>query len=1039
MKLIVTEVGSLGRQGDRSFKIPVVKVGRDNDQCQIVFDRVTWPMVSRYHGEFRLEDGKCFFVDANSTFGTFVNGQRMKGAAEVGSGSLIQFGAGGPVLRVRSVEASSGILQAHEVVESCADISGESQAISTPLQSTATLELEGGENHLNARIRLESETTSLGRDPASALPLNSASVSRHHAEIRRNNGHYVLVDLASYNGTFVNGQRIGEPTVLSNNDRIQLGVNGPIFRLINPTDPRGGDGPKVQDEILCSISAANRSAGIERIHETLVATPDVSLDLEPARRLDKDHTQPVLQWAFNKPYISVGRGPGNDIRLDSFQISVHHARFIRDQNGVLIEDRGSTNGVYVNGERITHGRRLVELHDVVQIGPFLLQADPTTGVAVFDTRSKTRIDVININKIVAQRLGESQKLLDGINLAIQPNEFIGLLGSSGAGKSTLMNVLNGMSSPSTGEVLINDLNLFRHLDSLKHLIGYVPQDDIIHRELSVYRTLLYVARLRLSRDVSRDEVDEIIDEVLDVTGLTERRDVPVGRLSGGQRKRVSIAVELITKPSIIYLDEPTSGLDPATEEKIMKLFRRITESGRTVVLTTHNTVNVHLFDKIVVLMQGKLVFYGSPAEALAHFKVKSFNDLYDALQAPAKSKAKPTILNPQIPNEWMERVSKQDGLETIAERWRLQFQESELYRTNIERPLRELNPVQRTHPITQPRVKIADSVRQWITLVRRYIEILLCDRGTLIVLLGQSPVIALLTYLVIDEKATRDFPYFMLALVATWFGTSVSAREIVRERAVYNRERMFNLRLFPYVASKITVLAAVVSLQCFLLLSTLKVLHYAHFTYLPGSYSGLPHLLVMILTGTIGVALGLLVSAIVRSSQTATSLVPLLLIPQILFSGLVGVPKGIAKVAGATMPVTWSFDQMKRFSKLQSLNEEGSIAIFLEAKSKQQTEAVQLELQQFNSEVDRAVGDYGRRTEEYMTNARSITGLERPKPPVVPTVPHVSPAQAEDDLKEFVSFTHPWGSTVINSLVLFLMLAVMIVGTITMLRLQDKG
>src|SRR4029078_13460934 len=162
----------------------------------------------------------------------------------------------------------------------------------------------------------------------------------------------------------------------------------------------------------------------------------------------------------------------------------------------------------------------------------------------------------------------------------------------------------------------------------------VPQDDVIHRELTVYRTLYYTARLRLSRDVSRAEIKQTSNEILDVTGLSERRHVPVNQLSGGQRKRVSIAVELITKPSVIFLDEPTSGLDPATEEKIMKLFRQIAESGRTVVLTTHAMENVKLFDKIVVLMRGKLVFYGAPQEALDHIKASTFKALYDKLEAP---------------------------------------------------------------------------------------------------------------------------------------------------------------------------------------------------------------------------------------------------------------------------------------------------------------------------------------------------------------------------------------------------------------------
>ncbi|HWH78365.1 MAG TPA: ATP-binding cassette domain-containing protein, partial [Candidatus Binatus sp.] len=380
--------------------------------------------------------------------------------------------------------------------------------------------------------------------------------------------------------------------------------------------------------------------------QTIVSS---SASLPPQTLPGAGQSQLLARVAFdNRAQLSVGRAGDNDIRLDGLQISNHHARFARNNGNVVVEDAGSTNGVYVNGQRIS-SRQTVQQSDVIQIGPFVLQADGQHGVAVYDTRSKTRIDCINIAKIVTNRSGGgSIKLLDDVCLTIQPNEFVGLLGPSGAGKSTLMDSMNGMRPATSGNVLVNNLDLYRHLDSLKQSIGYVPQDDIIHRELTVYRTLYYVARLRLSSDVSTKEIDQIINEVMDVTGLSERRDVPVSQLSGGQRKRVSIAVELITKPSVIFLDEPTSGLDPATEEKIMKLFRQIAESGRTVILTTHAMENVKLFDKIVVLMRGKLVFYGAPQEALAHVNAESFKDLYDKLEDPIDERI--AAMPPLAPN-----------------------------------------------------------------------------------------------------------------------------------------------------------------------------------------------------------------------------------------------------------------------------------------------------------------------------------------------------------------------------------------------------
>src|SRR5215217_268560 len=1056
MKLVVTDVSGLSKAPEREFELPIVKVGRESDQCHIVFDRVTWPMVSRYHSEFRCEAGKCLLFDANSTFGTFLNGQRVKGSAEVRTGALVQFGVGGPTLRIAIIETDASISQ-DKTTKRCLEMANQESktnpfgiAQQNPTASGSQplgwLEVQGMESSIHGRVELKSEVSLLGRDPSSVISFNSGAISRRHAEIRRSNDHFVLVDLSSYNGTFVNGTRISGPTLLYNNDCIQLGIDGSKIRLIDPENsalPEAGAFASLNTGPECVpfpvLELARDLAGFPH---TVVAPADAGPGSQPQPVFDPRQAQPLLELVFrDKPYISVGRGEESDIRLDSLQVSLHHARLIKDQDSVLIEDKGSTNGVYINGKRIDHGRKKVDDDDVVQIGPFKLRVNPNGAICVFDTRAKTRIDVVNLNKVVTERSGKSRKLLDEVALSIQPNEFVGLLGASGAGKSTLMQALNGMSAPSSGRVLINELDLYRHLDSLKHSIGYVPQDDIIHRELTVERTLSYVAGLRLSRDVSKEEVDQIVDEVLEVTGLTERRDVPVASLSGGQRKRVSIAVELITKPAIIFLDEPTSGLDPATEEKIMNLFRQITETGRTVVLTTHNTANIRLFDKIVVLMHGKVVFYGEPAEALEHFQVNSFKQLYDVLETPVDVKAERHVSSSQlrlVDGKLKGTPVKEDTFETPADRWKNRYEASQLYQRNIVQPLQELNPTKEGQAIAHPRLRFGDAVRQWKTLTRRYFEILARDRINLLVLLGQAPVIALLTYLVINEEAPRDFPYFMLALIASWFGISIAAREIIRERPIYKRERMVNLGLLPYVGSKIFVLAFLVTAQCVLLFATLKILHFTHLTYLPGAYLGLPQLVVMILTGLVGIALGLLISGLVKTSQAATSLVPLLLIPQILFSGLNGVPKGIARMTGAAMPVTWSFDEMKRLSGLETLNEEGSIPKYMEGKADQESKRAQQAMEDFNREVSTNVADYNRRVEEYLINVRTNPGLARPEPPVLGKVPTPGDGPKHEDLKEFVSFTHPWGGIALNSIVLFLMLSFLIVGTVTILRVQDQ-
>jgi ABC transport system ATP-binding/permease protein len=636
------------------------------------------------------------------------------------------------------------------------------------------------------------------------------------------------------------------------------------------------------------------------------------------------------------------------------------------------------------------------------------------------------------------------------------------LGPSGAGKSTLMDALNGMRPATNGLVLINSQDLYEHLDSIKQSIGYVPQDDIIHRELTVYRTLYYVARLRLSSDVSTQEIDQIINEVMDVTGLSERRDVPVGQLSGGQRKRVSIAVELITKPSIIYLDEPTSGLDPATEEKVMKLFRQIAESGRTVILTTHAMENVKLFDKIVVLMRGKLVFYGGPQAALRHIGADSFKDLYDKLEAPIEtgvSKLPALPANATAEQKRSHKLQREQIAEQVADEWKRRFTETEEYKVNILQPLGALKGQQQTAAPTKHRHTVTDRLRQWKTLAQRYMEVLRHDKFNLLILFGQAPIVAFLTYMVVDKESSRDFPYFVLALVSVWFGTSIAAREIIKERAVYNRERMVNLGLLPYVGSKLFVLSLIVGLQCILLFGSLRVLQAAGLMELPGGYYGVPQLLVMILTGMVGIALGLFVSAIVKTSEMATSFVPLMLIPQLLFCGLVGVPKGISKYVGVVMPATWSFDEMKRFSSLAVLrgkdekaepaaqNDGRGLYKDIKYQNDKLVDQKQKDVESYKSkseakfdDFDKHMNTYQKDLEKWNMGGRRGTEPKKPsKPKLDPVPPRVKVVQMPDDLSGYVDFLHPWGNRWLNPAALLLMFLGLTGGTILALRSQDIG
>jgi len=430
----------------------------------------------------------------------------------------------------------------------------------------------------------------------------------------------------------------------------------------------------------------------------------------------------------------------------------------------------------------------------------------------------------------------------------------------------------------------------------------------------VKRALGYAAELRLPADTARAEITRRITQVLDDVEMAPHRDKPVENLSGGQRKRVSIGAELLADPSLFFLDEPTSGLDPGLEKKMMYTLRRLADSGRTVVLVTHATANITQCDHVAFMSDGRMVFFGPPAEAPAFFGVASgeFADIYTKLegQADPQDAERWAVVQRDLKAEYEAWVKARDGARrgevisplrtphpALAELWEMKFRASPQHRAYVAERLAQApaGPVAGSVDASAAKAPRVSALRQFTILARRYGDLLLQDRRNLSILLLQAPLIGLLLMLVakadaiVGENAYANEAkkvLFMLATVAVWFGIINAAREIAKEAAVFRRERLANLRIVPYILSKVVVLALLVALQSLVLLGlvALKVQFPAQGVLLP---IGPELFITTFLTALAGLAMGLAISAFASTPDRAISVVPLALIPQILFAGVI--------------------------------------------------------------------------------------------------------------------------------------------------------
>lgn len=717
----------------------------------------------------------------------------------------------------------------------------------------------------------------LGRSPDNQLVLSDdLSVSRHHAQFKYSGNAYVVTDLNSSDGTYVNGIQLAPhtPRALVPGDQVRIGNYEIILAIATPAPIPA----------QASVPVSAQKTTISGVPEAGVGTPPTQ-----SRHLDLK----------GRDTFTLGRDPLNDMEINHPSVSRFHAQIKKQDGSYIVLDLNSTNGTFLNGKQIV-GHHPLRVGDSIRVGPTNLVFNLNETLLHSNEEGNLRIDALGLNK----QINKDLNLLQDISLSIQAREFVVIAGVSGGGKSTLLDALNGFRPATSGNVLVNGTDLYRNFNAYRNQIGYVPQRDIVHMELTIEQALDFAAQLRMPNDTTRAERKMRVSEVLKDLGLEHRRSVPIKSLSGGQIKRVSIGVELLTKPSLFYLDEATSGLDPGTEAELMQLLRELADQGRTILLITHATDNVTMCDQVVFMARGGyLAYYGPPKEAPGYFGVEKFNQIYSKVEHE---------LSPQ---EWQQRYQQSP----LYQKYVAQRQQS-LGASGTQRGAKRLK-----QQLPGAQVKTISSWKQFLILSKRNIAILMRDRVSLMLMLAVAPILGMLDLVTWSqplfgkEDGSANLALTMLfttILFSVMVGALPTMREIVKEVDIYRRERIIGLQIIPYVFSKVwvSVLLALYQGGVFLLF---KVIAIPDLPSEPGILLGM--YFTITLSVIAGMLLGLLGSAAAPNQSVAPILVLVFLIPQIIFGGGVlpidtfGPP---GKVLNQLSLTKWPFEALSTLSEV---------------------------------------------------------------------------------------------------------------------------
>lgn len=580
----------------------------------------------------------------------------------------------------------------------------------------------------------------------------------------------------------------------------------------------------------------------------------------------------------------IGRDQTCDIRVKNVAVSRIHAG-VRCINGeAYLFDNKSTNGVFLNGIKID---RPVKLSDK-DIFTILNATFIYVGNQIFYKvgQEGINLEIRKLNKEVAAKNGK-KTILNKVDCSIGANEFVAIIGGSGAGKTTLMTAMSGFDTDITGDVFCNGINLRENFQTLKNIIGFVPQQDIIYENITLKKMLYYTAKLKMPEDTTKEEIEERIKDVLAMVELTDHQDTYIRRLSGGQKKRASIAVELLANPGLFFLDEPTSGLDPGTEQHLMHTLSRLSkEQEKTIIMVTHTTNNLHLCDKVIIMgYGGRLCYCGKPEGIKDFFNTGDIVQVYDMITADTVS--------------WENRF-KASGINKLGQ-------------ATGQNTGREIKP------------KKASNLNQLSVLIRRYLTLIKNDIERLMMIFLQPVLIGILMALVAENGIydkmfeTRSI-LFALMSAGIWMGLFNTIQEIYKERVILKREYMANLKLPLYMLSKYIVQAMIAIIQSAILVAVFVLIKGA--PKCDGVVFGnasFEMAFTIFITIYVSAGFGLLISAISKNGDRAMSIAPFILIIQLLFSGILFSLNGVTEKVSYFTFSRWSMEALGSTNDLNDL------------------------------------------------------------------------------------------------------------------------